>query len=326
MNFRTPVEISNRNSRIKYSSKILSLGSCFSVHMSNRLRESKYQILQNPFGITFNPISMHSCIKSCISGNSLLEEKIFPVEDLWVHHDFHGSFSHPDRIIAINNMNKALHSAHHFIQDLDWVIITLGTDFVYSLDNIVVNNCHKRPQTLFKRRLLTVEEIKTALFSIVESLQKFSSKKVEFVFTLSPVRHLKDGLVSNLKSKSSCLLAIHDLVDTVEEASYFPAYEILMDELRDYRFFENDMLHPSSVATDYIYQKFENHYLSDEDRALRSNVEKLMRSYKHKGLHPESSSFQSFQENLLKEMSAVQSQNSFLSFQEEITKLSSSIK
>jgi len=319
MKLTTPVEISNNLPKLGYNSNILSLGSCFSVHIGNKLAETKHKILQNPCGITYNPISLLSCIKMCISGNSLPEELLIKSGELWAHHDFHGSFNDSVKSLAVQKMNASVTTAHNFLKNVDCVLLTIGTSFVYSLndkDNKIVNNCHKRPDNLFSRRLLSQQEITQSLIDLIGLIQSFSKRKVAFIFSLSPVRHLKDGAILNQQSKASALLAIHHICNEFEEANYYPAYEILLDELRDYRFYNEDMIHPSKIAIKYIFELFERHCLITNEKEQRDKIYKLIKSLRHRPLHKSSDSYNQFRQNLLEQITDLEAQYE-LSFNEE---------
>ena len=255
MQFQTQVSISDSPFKIKYGDRVLSLGSCFSVHVADILTKLKYDVFQNPCGITFNPFSIFSCIKRCINGNSLLQEELIQSGNLWTHPDFHGSFNNISPNQVSNTIDKSISEAHGFIKSVDYVFITLGTAYVYNFlkTGKLVNNCHKLPADMFERKLQNVEDITQCLNDIITLLTNHSSKPVRFILALSPVRHIKDGLKENQKSKASCLIAIHNVCDQFENVQYFPSYEIILDELRDYRFYNEDMIHPTSTAIKYVF-------------------------------------------------------------------------
>ncbi|MBT8230773.1 MAG: GSCFA domain-containing protein [Saprospiraceae bacterium] len=325
MHFRTSIELKEYHRRISYNSKILSLGSCFSENIAERLAYSKHQVLINPFGITFNSKSILTCIKSCFSGISLPEDALIQVDDLWVHHDFHGSFKHSDKQKALGNINNNIKAAHQFIKDIDVVFLTVGTSWVYEIDGHVVNNCHKRPQHLFNKKLLTPEENLHALKHTMEILTKASSKPPLFILTLSPVRHLREGLVNNQLSKANALIAIHQLCMEKENVVYFPAYEIVLDDLRDYRFFREDLTHPTDMAVEYIYDCFEKAHMNNSEKEIRREVQKVMKSFAHKALHQSSKSHQSFLKTLLHSMTILENKYPFLDFSKEKDTINKSI-
>lgn len=316
MDFRTKVNIEFEGKTIDYSSKILSLGSCFSVHLGTILKNLKYDIFQNPLGITFNPISINTGIKRCLSSNSLPEVEVIQVNDLYAHHDFHGAFNHTQKDHAIKTMNLSLKRAKDFISTVDTVFITLGTAFVFTLDNKVVNNCHKRPANKFQQRLLSTKEIVDALNETIINLQNSSPKTIQFIFSLSPVRHIKNGLSNNQLSKARLKDAIHQICDINQNCHYFPAYEIVLDELRDYRFYADDMIHPSQKTVQYIFESFEESCLSQDEYEIRKKISKINSQLNHKALHPSSDEYLKFKRNLLSEIESFEDQSDF-DFSEE---------
>jgi hypothetical protein len=302
----------------------LSVGSCFSVNIAGKLQRLKYNVLQNPCGITFNPASILSCIKRCINRNTLLEDECILSGHLYAHPDFHGSFNNTSLNAFAKNVNSSIESAHGFLSNLDYVIITLGTAFVYqSLDsNMVVNNCHKLPASQFARKMLTIEEIQESLDEIIVSVRRFSKRDVHVILTLSPVRHIKDGMVLNQKSKSRCLLAIHHICEKHRDTAYFPSYEILLDELRDYRFYAEDMIHPSNTAINYIYNQFEQWVLDPQEANRRQEINKIQQSLEHRPLNQNDPAHTDFQKKLLQQITTLEQRYPKLSFSEEKKRLS----
>ncbi|NNE25799.1 MAG: GSCFA domain-containing protein [Saprospiraceae bacterium] len=317
MNFRSPLILNPSSLQIHYNSNILSIGSCFAENIAHKLTELKYNLLPNPAGICFNPVSILHTIKRSIIGDSLPESEFIESQDLWCHHDFHGSFNHPDKKACMLAVNDSINESHLFLKNVDRVIITLGTAYVYALDNEIVNNCHKRPQSMFTRRRLNPVEIREALNEAIEILDAFSTRDIKYILTLSPVRHLKDGMVENNISKASCLIAMHDVVQSHNHVQYFPAYELLMDDLRDYRFYAKDRIHPSDEAIDYVFHKFQETHLDEKDKGLRNKVYKLKQALNHKPFNPDSAQYEAFKQDLLTKMSHLEQTHSFMNFSEE---------
>jgi len=319
MQFQTQISIHQSNYDIKYGDKILSIGSCFSEHLADILGDLKYDILKNPFGITFNPISIFSCIKRCIIGNSLLEEELIKTGNLWAHHDFHGSFNKINPQAFVENANISIQNANAFLKKVDFVIITLGTSLVYRLlsNKEIVNNCHKLPSNHFEQHSLSVEEIANCLKELISNISDHADKKVNFVLALSPVRYIKDGLIENQKSKASCLIAIHQICDQLDNVNYFPSYELVLDELRDYRFYKEDMVHPSAVAVKHVSEKFMDYYFNESESTLRNEITKIRNSLNHRPLHKDDPAFVEFQNNLLKKMELLEKKYPELSFELE---------
>lgn len=282
--------------RIKYSESILSLGSCFSINMTDRLDNLKYNTLQNPAGITFNPASLSYTLKMLQYPNSLLESDSQCHLNLWSHPDFHGIYNHPDKTIHQKHIQESLLTARTHLQNTSKVLITLGTAYVFRSKSTgrIVNNCHKLPADQFEKQLMTIPEILTSLQEITTAIDALSNKDVQYIFSVSPVRHIKNGLIADRHSKSLLLVATHSFVQDQERTHYFPAYEILTDELRDYRYYGDDLIHPSKMAIAHIFEMFESALLSEDEASIRAEVQQLVTRKNHRALFPESVSHQRF--------------------------------
>lgn len=310
MKERTQLNITPQEPKISYKSSILSLGSCFSVHISDRLEALKYSILQNPCGITFNPASLYTAIKRTISPDSLLSQELNFHNSLWSHPDFHSAFNHPDKDTYLDNVNRSLNAAKKHLESSNFIFITIGTCFVFrSLkSNNIVNNCHKQPSADFSRELLQVNEVADCLMKSRELLRAHSKRdSVQIILTVSPVRHIKNGLAQDKKSKATALLAIHQLVEQYEDCHYFPAYEIMMDDLRDYRYFKADLIHPSNTAIDYIFEQFDKTWLASADGELRKQITSINKRLAHRPLFPDTEQHQSFEQKLRADIEKIES-------------------
>lgn len=296
MKFRTEIQYKTLDYPIRYEHKILSLGSCFSVDVLKLLKDLQYSILTNPSGITFNPVSILSIIKIIISPDSLPEAGFVCKNDIWSHLDFHSQFNQNSRTKLFAEISSSLYKARDFLKEVDWVIVTLGTAFVFEdkESNQIVNNCHKLESDRFKKSLLSVRQIVESLEEMMHSIDSFSGKKPGYIFTVSPVRHIKEGLHENQISKATCLLAINDLVNQHERCHYFPSYEIMLDDLRDYRFYKSDLIHPTDMAIEYVFEQFENFALDPKEKSLRSKINKVQKALNHRPLNPESESYAQF--------------------------------
>lgn len=297
--FRTEIHIPQSVHKIGLKSKMLSIGSCFANAIGNRLKENKFQVSVNPFGVIFNPISIFKLLQPF----TLNEKDYVNVQDIFFHYDFHSDFSGLDKEALKNLMQTQINETQKSLKDLDILMITLGTAFVYELkeNRQIVANCHKQPAGLFEKRLLGVDEIIDAFQKLYQHLQ-IQNPKLKIILTLSPVRHTKDTLPLNAVSKSILRLAIHEITTQFPEISYFPAYEILMDDLRDYRFYKSDLIHPNEMAEDYIWEKFSNAFLDAESKVFLTKWSKIQKDLAHKPSHPESKSHQIFLKNLLIEL------------------------
>lgn len=313
MQFTTKVPIANYEFPIGYDSRILSLGSCFAENMSEKFEYFKFQHTANPFGIIFNPVSIEKLILRALKKEYFTEKDIFFHNERWNCYEVHSELSHSDKTIFLENLNQIITDLHFQIFKLSHCIITLGTAWVYrNLESAeIVANCHKVPQKQFSKELLSVEHIKSSLENIFENIQKVNPE-IKFIVTVSPVRHIKDGFVENQLSKAHLMTAIHNSQFKIH--NYFPSYEIMMDELRDYRFYAEDMLHPSQVAIDYIWERFKETCISESAYKTMENVNQIQKGLAHRPFNPESESHQKFLANLDQKISLLQKQLPFVTF------------
>lgn len=283
---------------ISYESKILLLGSCFVEHIGKKLEYFKFQNLQNPFGILFQPLAIETLISNSINEKEYTEQDIFFLNEQWHSYDAHSRLSHVSKDELLNTLNSGIASTHQHINDSTHIFITLGTAWVYRHveTDVIVANCHKVPQKQFVKELLSVEEVSQSLQSIV-SLIKSVNPKAVIIFTVSPVRHLKDGFVENTQSKAHVIAAIHEIVDPRELVHYFPSYEIMMDELRDYRFYAEDMIHPNEIAVNYIWEKFQI-WIADEALKVMDEIDFIQKGLHHRPFIKNSEAHQQFLQNL----------------------------
>jgi hypothetical protein len=237
MNFHLEFSPKKFPSTIRHQDQVLLVGSCFTENIGSKLKQYKFSVLENPNGILFNPISIAHSISSYIRDKQYSERDLFYENECWNSWDHHSRFSHHDGARCLLGINQSQQRAHAFIRTADWLMITLGSAFVYELANkTVVANCHKVPTDKFNKKLLTAAKVKHALQQMLDELFQFNPK-VKVIFTISPVRHLRDGFVENNRSKATLIQAVHETIDARDNAFYFPAYELVIDDLRDYRFF-----------------------------------------------------------------------------------------
>jgi len=301
MKFRTEVIIENAGFEVNHQSNILFLGSCFAENIGTMLEKSRFKTDINPFGILYNPLSIAQSI------DFLFTNKQFSINDLVNHEGVWHSFSHHSRFSGLNaeevleTMNKRMQVSADFLRKTDYLFITLGTAWVYFLKQTgkVVSNCHKLHNNIFTRELTSVEKIVNELSKQLEQLL-ILNKKLRIIFTVSPVRHWKDGALGNQLSKATLLLAINALQKQFSRVSYFPAYEIVMDDLRDYRFYADDLLHPNSQAIEYIYEKFASCYFSKETNELNAEIQAVERAKAHRPFNPTTQNHQTFLDKLNK--------------------------
>ncbi len=316
MQFRTQIPISKSDYPIGYESKVVSLGSCFAVNLAEKLEYFKFQNTVNPFGILFHPLALEKFIEFAIDGKKIEEKDIFFHNERWHSFDAHSDASHPDKNFLLENLNAIIQDTNQRLIESTHVIITLGTAWVYKnfASDSIVANCHKVPQKEFAKALLSVETIVKSLTNIVLHL-KNANPKASIIFTVSPVRHLKDGFAENQWSKSNLIAALHQVVNqTSSIVNYFPSYEIMMDELRDYRFYASDMLHPNQTAIDYIWERFVETWLSNIASADMSEIDNIQKSLQHRPFNPESSQHQDFLQNLQNRISKLQQKHSHITF------------
>lgn len=301
MDFTTPVSICTPPFPFAYADKIQTFGSCFAENLGSRLTDSRFDVDRNPFGILYNPASIARAIRL------LIEAKPYPATQLHMHDhlthsfDHHGCFSSPSPGETLEKINTRLAISARRIREAGRLIVTFGTAYVYrhKASGQVVANCHKMPGNLFDRHLLTAEAIVTEWETLLAELWELNPN-VKILFTVSPIRHLKDGLHANQLSKATLLLAVDRLTSThPDQLAYFPAYEIMMDELRDYRFYADDMLHPSAQAVDYLWNRFADTYLEKATRTVLNEWEEIRKALNHRPLYPESRSYQRFLEQTL---------------------------
>jgi hypothetical protein len=310
MQFTTKIPIPLSTNPIDYKSKIVSLGSCFAENMGDKFQYFKFQSTINPFGIIFNPVSIEKIIDRVVNDVLFTENDIFFHNERWHCFEVHSDLSHSDATELLKNLNEILKETKTQLQEATHVIITYGTSWVYRNmeKNEIVANCHKVPQKQFSKELLTVATIQQSIENTISLIQSLNPN-CNFIFTVSPVRHLKDGFVENQRSKSHLITAIHNL-----QSGYFPSYEIMMDELRDYRFYAEDMLHPSQIAIDYIWERFKESTILETACPTMEAVESIQKGLQHRPFNPDSESHKKFEANLQSKIATLVVQYPFMKF------------
>jgi len=282
------------DTRISHQHKLMLIGSCFTEQIGAKLSAHKFRVMDNPHGILFNPVSIVHSIERYIQGIPYTEAGLFYQNECWNSWDHHSRFSHPDKDTCLGMINDSLHAAHQFLEQADWLLITLGSAFVYELENKeVVANCHKVPTDKFNKRLLSTEAVHDGLKWMQDSISAFNPK-LKIIYTISPVRHLRDGFIENNRSKATLIHAVHRLVETGGKAFYFPAYELVIDDLRDYRFYAEDMVHPNYAATNYVWEKFMEACIDEPSRALMKEIAAIVSARNHKPFNPSSEQHKKF--------------------------------
>ncbi len=322
MNFRTEIFIPKADFKVNHRQKIAMIGSCFTNNIGDRLLKDKFNVLLNPYGILFNPISVAKAVESCVDQSLLTEDSLIYNGEKWLSLAHHSQFNQLKKQEVLEGVNASILKAKPYYNNADILIITLGTAWVYRYNNTgeYVANCHKLPSKKFTKELLGINTIVGTYRSLLKKLKE-ANRNMKIVFTISPIRHWKDGCVENNQSKAVLQLSVKELVEEFDYASYFPSYEIVMDELRDYRFYAKDMLHPSNVAVDYIYEKFIQTYYNDETLNLLKKINKIRSAVEHKPFNFEAESHQKFIKKTKVFMEQVDKEYPYLDFKNEFEKL-----
>jgi len=308
MQFRTKIPlIKQKRNPIDYKSKILLFGSCFSENIGDNLKYFKFPTYINPFGILFHPKAIESSLLNTINKKEYTEDDLFFHNEQWHCFEAHSKLSNISKDDLLQALHTTIKSTYQQLVESSHIIITLGTAWVYRFieTDTIVANCHKIPQKKFLKELLTVDEITESLNAMIALIHSIN-KNVSILFTLSPVRHLKDGFIENQQSKSHLTAAIHNVLDKRKNVSYFPSYEIMIDELRDYRFYDEDMIHPNTMAIKYIWEKFVNTLISDDSIEVMEEVDAIRKNLAHKPFNSSSKQHQEFLANTASKIKALQ--------------------
>lgn len=310
MQFRTQIQIPKANHQIDYNSNIISFGSCFAVNIAEKLSFFKFQNSCNPFGILFHPLAIEKLINYAVAQKQFTEKDIFFLNERWHCYDAHSDLSNSNKEELIASLNAIILSTYQLLIESSHIIITYGTSWVYRNieTNEIVANCHKVPQKQFKKELLSIEEIQQSIENSIRLIHSINSK-AKFIFTVSPVRHLKDGFVENQLSKAHLISGIYSTQNPqLTTHNYFPSFEIMMDELRDYRFYAEDMLHPNQVAIDYIWKRFSDSNISDESYSIMNEVETIQKGLQHRAFNSKLEGHQQFLSKLQDKIAKLQKQ------------------
>lgn len=309
MRFRTEVDIPNSVKKISAEDKIFSIGSCFATEISDILQRGQLQVLNNPFGTIFNPFSILTAIQRLYHCQFYNEEDLITYQGQYISLDHHSQFNTPYIHKTLEKINREIEAGNQFLQDTQWIIITYGSSFVYEFlpQNRLVANCHKIPQKYFQKKMLSSEQIKNSILESVDLLNDICPPNVQILFTLSPVRHTKDGFVENQHSKARLLNALHEAIEGRENCHYLPIYELMMDDLRDYRFYKEDMIHPTPQAVQYIFGKFANAYFLNETKKFIEDNFRILQGLQHRPSDNNNPKYQEFLSKL-KEKIEIQQQ------------------
>lgn len=318
MQFRTQIPIQKSNHPIDYNSRVVSLGSCFAVNMGQKLDYFKFRNTTNPFGILFHPLALEKFIAFAVHEKTFTEADIFFHNERWHCFDAHSDLSDPDKDVLLQNLNNAIALANAGIKSATHLTITLGTAWVYRHKTTggFVANCHKVPQKEFTKELVHIMEVEDILSFMIKLLHSLNPA-LQVIFTVSPVRHIKDGFTENQWSKANLIAGIHETLDPKHgnsNCSYFPSYEIMMDELRDYRFYAEDMIHPNQTAIDYIWERFTEAFITAEAQLTMKMADNIQKSLQHRSFNPDSQQHRDFLSNLSDKIAIVQQQHPHIHF------------
>ena len=327
MKFKSTIELESAPFQIKHNDKITLIGSCFTEHIGSKLKEYKFQVLQNPFGTVFHPTPICWLIKKSLSKAAIEDKELEHHDEIYFHDQFHYSFSNTNASSSLEKMNTALKHTSKFLKTSNFLFLSLGTAIGY-LDKKkkrTVANCHKLPKDSFLKSHTGVKEMMSELDEMISAVHAVNPA-MQVIFTLSPVRHLKDGMLENSKSKAALLIAIQTLVDQFSYVHYFPSFEIMMDDLRDYRYYEMDLVHPNALAQAYIWEKFNIIYFKDETTQLNLSLQKINQAYHHKVFHASSRKHEQFLEKFKTTTETLLSKYPNLDLRRELSYFSTGLK
>ena len=286
MKFRFEFDIAPIANTISHRHKLFLIGSCFTENIGEKLKKHKFNVLENPNGILFNPVSVTEAIINIIENKQYTKQDLFNYNEGWHSWQHHSRFSGVTVEETLEKINTSAHHAHHYLKQTDYLFITLGSAWVYTLTNkaynattgIVAANNHKAPHDWFERRLLDISQIITVLATMLERVGDFNPN-IHIIFTISPVRHLREGIIDNNRSKAALITAVHYLIEKLSKLYYFPAYELVIDDLRDYRFYAEDLVHPNYFATQYVWEKLVQSCMNKETKELMEIIHDINLAY-----------------------------------------------
>lgn len=314
--FRTELKPDKSAHAITLNSGVVTIGSCFADTIGAKLSENKFNSSVNPFGTTYNPYSIHKLLRVALHKTHPTDQSYQTTNELYFHYDFHSTFSSPDKSVLASTIERTINHTNDFLKTAHWIIITYGTAVVYERNDTgeVVANCHKVNSSSFKKSILTEKKILESFEAFYQDLKTFNPN-CKIILTVSPVRHIKDTLTLNSVSKAILRTACHTITETHPNVFYFPAYEIMLDDLRDYRFYKSDMLHPTADAEEYIWDKFSQAMFDDQTKSFLSRWKSIRASLHHKPFQAQSASHQKF---LLQLLTELQELNNSVNVEEEI--------
>jgi hypothetical protein len=310
---------------IRHPQKLLLVGSCFTENIGEKLRRHKFSVMENPNGILFNPVSVAEAMETYVHNTQVDVSGIFEHNETWHSWKHHSRYSGITADDCVQKINRSTAAAHSFLQATDHLMITLGSAWAYALTEQAANaapgsiaaNNHKAPAAWFAKRLLGTEEVITILEKMLQLVWQ-CNPTVQVIFTISPVRHLREGVIENNRSKAILIQAVHQLVEKYEQLYYFPAYELVIDDLRDYRFYAEDLVHPNYQATQYVWEKFVEACMQEDTRMLMKEIAEINIAYQHKAFNPGTKNHQQFLASYYAKTKALQDAHSYFDLKEEL--------
>jgi hypothetical protein len=315
MLFRTELHIPTSIYNIKHDQLVLLLGSCFSQHIGERLQKYKFKSISNPFGTIFHPNAIARLIDYIVRNHQITKDELFLSQGVYVHPYFHSNMANISDVVVVDMINNLISALHHQLKDVKYIFLTLGTSIGYKLKSVdqTVANCHKLPSDLFYKDDTSIINMVEIMSATIDQLTTIN-EDIIIILTVSPVRHIKDGILENARSKAKLLMVSEELCSKYHKVNYFPAYEWMMDDLRDYRFYDKDLIHPNEMAIDYIWDKFSSHYFDQNTMELVKKIGKISTGLAHRPFNPESAAHQNFVDNLNDEIKTLEKNYEWLKF------------
>ncbi len=326
MKFHLAFDIKQIHQLIHHQHKIMLIGSCFTENIGEKLKKHKFHVFENPSGILFNPASVATTIATIIQNKKYTADDLFCLNETWHSWQHHSRFSGITITDALTKINTSTENAHTFLQTAHYLLVTLGSAWVYTLtehaanatkEGIVVANNHKAPANWFDKQLMSAEQVKQELKQVVDDLLQFNPS-ITIIFTISPVRHLREGVINNNRSKAILIQAVHNLIDEYKQLYYFPAYELVIDDLRDYRFYSEDLVHPNYAATEYVWEKFVEACMTEDTKALMKQIAEINVAFQHKAFNVATKQHQKFLQSYFQKTTLLQANYPYVNFEQEL--------
>jgi hypothetical protein len=315
--FRTKIQNQKAEITISHKDNIMLMGSCFAENIGEKLTKYKFNIDVNPFGILFNPVSISQSLNILTDTSLFTESDLHFYNNEWFSFFHHGKFSHPDKEQFLKTINEKLVESRFFLKNTHFLILTLGSTVAYTYNGNIVANCHKIPQKEFEKQMLNIQNIVSNLMNSIEKIKKIN-KNIRLIFTVSPVRYIRNDMTENSLNKARLIVAVHELIRCVEKSYYFPAFEMMMDDLRDYRFYNEDMIHPSPLAIDYIWKNFSYTFFDEQTLKLNKTIKDIFLATNHCIKNADSEESKKFKERQIKKIEQIQTLYPYITFVKEL--------